>query len=138
MIYNNHIINFNYCDKLFYPKNFNLVVILYHTTGEYVMLLQVTEYISNKLVVIESDALLKPRFTIHLKSSDSSSTYITLKLVVFLYLIIYRGSTNWCKYNVSWSKHAVKAKKKLNDTVIHCFILVTTQKIFQKWNQHFH
>ncbi|CAL4160253.1 unnamed protein product [Meganyctiphanes norvegica] len=48
--------------------------------GEYVMLMRVVEYKHQKTLVLESQSLLRPRFTIQLEESSSNATRLIFKL----------------------------------------------------------
>lgn len=48
--------------------------------GEYMMLFRVVSYKPNELLVLESDALIKPRFVVRMEDGSSKTTRLTFKL----------------------------------------------------------
>ncbi|XP_068243527.1 uncharacterized protein [Palaemon carinicauda] len=48
--------------------------------GEYMMLFKVTKYQPNTLMVLETDSLIKPRFTVLMEEGGTKGTRLTFKL----------------------------------------------------------
>ena len=50
--------------------------------GEYIMLLHVSHYVPNSIIVLETDSILKPKFTVQLNPQENNLTQLTFRYVI--------------------------------------------------------
>lgn len=55
------------------------MILCFFFPGEYVMLMRVIEYKPKRMLILESESLLKPRFSVSLQEDTPKSSRLTFK-----------------------------------------------------------